>query len=358
MFGSRRRMVRSADESQVRRQFHGSIDGVQFELRHPSLPPAEWSCPRFFTGRSPDHPGYYLGSAPVGDNPTDWWPFDSAEAMQEVIDQAEQNARDEGMEMLYPGDRVSIAAVEKVRPPDWRLAPPPDREFAVVTLQVTRAHGATEPLRSRTFYHRGSTLGEVEEWEVSSHLFDRLRPLVNEGDGEARAVFELSERAERERHALHDFLMERVPSGPMQGLLDPRFHVAASLDQLFNLAALYGYRQGRLEADLAMKPLALETLEREARAVAGGEKRGQRLREEVLETYGGPALRLALEMIAAGVSNKAHIIREIRRRWHETGLAASLLPVSDRAIQNFLDQHEAFAALSGKRSRQADVEPS
>ena len=358
MLGSRRMMVRSSEEGQVRRQFHGSIDGVHFDLRHPSLPPAEWSCPRFFTGRSPDHPGYFLGSRPVGDNPSGWWPLEGAEAMQEVIGQAEQSARDQGLEMLYPGDRVSIAAVAKQQPPTWRLAPPPDQEMAVASLQVTRVDGSLEPLRARTFYRRGSTLGGFEEWEVSSHLFDRLRPLVNEGDREAREVFDLSERAERERLALHDFLMERVPSEPLQGLLDPRFHVAASLDMLFNLAALYGYRQGRLEADRAMKPLALDALEREARAMAGGEKRGQRLREEVLETYGEPALNLALEMIAAGVTNKAHIIREIRRRWPETGLAASLLPVTDRAIQNFLDQHEAFAALSARRSQQADLEAS
>lgn len=277
--GKRRRLLR-IEEAALASNFHGVVGGVQFDFRHPKLTPvSRWKCPPVLTSAPQDHPGFYV----VGD-------LDSAEptlagvTLGSLARSGLEVALEKGLDVLFPGDRVVVSAVDLIEvKAAGDLALEFDRQAARLHLEVIRATGDKEPLSRFWMLPRGSMAIAFSDLETMSLLRERTHGLAELDASGIDEVVALLTDIGKLQHEVNEAVSMREEKLEKKGVVDnwllfttdPTFNIY----RLVNLAALYGYRQGRLEAEVSMAPLARGKLAQAEQARTAGQGNRDPLRE-------------------------------------------------------------------------------
>lgn len=256
MFGnSRAQDTLLAQESAVIKNFHGNVKGVSFDFRHADLSPEDWVCPAFMT----KEPRFYVVGDVESEIPT------LAGTMGDLAKIGLADARANRFDILIPGDTVRADYVHIHQFNEDLLAPELDRYVAVVVLELVSSNGTRAPLAEPLlFWPRGSwTWGETPPAETLSLLAQRLGRISGGDNDEVASLASHFARVLGLRDRIAKALREVPPEqdstkikGLFDGVLGKLFTVEMDVNMLANEAALYGYRQGRLEAELSMAPLA------------------------------------------------------------------------------------------------------
>lgn len=314
------------DERRLLLDHFGTVGGVDFDLRGANLPNDRWDWPRFLSERVPSHPGIFI----AGDCESMMETLIGA-TVGELEREALQTAREAGMDILHPGDRAfaeSIIAPINGDP----FAMEPDQKVAIVSLSVTRRDGSVSTLKPFLVMRRGNMLDPNED-DTLIRLRDRLHSMAD-----APELGELSDRLEVQTATFHRTLAGLRPSTEPQGLL-AGFEIplaAAEFERALNLAALYGYQQGRAETERKMKAPAHQRLARLAAdrsAAAKSAAARTKWQESVIkfafeECERDPGISgsaLARLIIAANNANRfgqlPQVVRltELVRRWRAEG---------------------------------------
>jgi hypothetical protein len=126
-----------------------------------------------------------------------------------------------------------------------------------------------------------------------------------------------------------------------------RQFVKARIAYMVDEACLIGYRWGRAEADLHMKPLAEGGLRSRTAAPKGGRESGARRRKKAETTWQRRALKWAQEERKANpAATKETIVGAMRNRETET----SRLP-GDRTLMDFLREKEAAGEIPARQKK-------
>lgn len=260
------------EEFEVRRSHHGTIKGVEFDFRHSALQPELWALPHLVSERPRGHPGFFIASG-LDDNTQTL-----GGTVAELAASSAAEARQDGRDILYPGDRVVVSRIEFATEPN-PLGHASDKDKAVLHLQVLRSGGATEDLTPMVLLRRGRIGENFNELDTIETLADRQGVLI----GEVAEHQDLDELrflviAQKDRLAaqIREAIQEEEGLGGWSSF---------AVQRLANIAALYGYRHGRLEAASAMEPLARRTLERQQQAREAGKKNRNTARTDYATNY-------------------------------------------------------------------------
>lgn len=287
----------------------GSVDGVEFDLRHPSLNPGEW----FTSILGIDNLSYRSRYQPFI-----WFPwmgeFDAEALRAEIVaddarvgsppNEKRLNARIRSSTpeiFAYAGDKLSIAHVESQFFGD-AYAHRHDNEIRLAYLHVLRKNGKVTKLKTpltftgasalfaprssrqyfdvilhRIFVHFGLTrLSDVmaipeEKFEQGGYDFAALE----------RAYF-LAEKTADVRKAFYDL-----------NPFEKEWRDAHNTVSLLNDAVFLGYLWAKAEVEFGMQPLADAAVRAKLGGVAGGRKSGAARREKRAATWEPHARELA-----------------------------------------------------------------
>ncbi len=212
-----------------------------------------WDWPRFLTQPAPRQPAIFI----AGDCESTMETLFGA-TVGELERQALEDAREKGMTLLFPGDRVSASSVVIDDIGDDPFALEPDQRAALAYLTVTRPSGETKALEPILVLPKGNMLA-ANVGDTIAQLRERLVSIDDASDLAALGARLQEEKANFER-TLNGLRPEKETQGLLGGL---EIALAlAAFDRLLNLGTYYGFQQGRLEAEQKMKTPALERLTR------------------------------------------------------------------------------------------------
>lgn len=274
MFGftNKRLAAIRGEEVNFAKTLEGWIAGVHFDLRQDGLIPEAWDFPPLISAKTPGHVGFHVYhdfSPAAAEAMQGGFALAASLAVLGTPEEAVERAQRDGLDVLYPGDHVRALAVKMLPLSEDQnqlaLALAPDRYAALIEMQVERSDGSREGLSSLLVLPRGSMALPFDSQMTLSLLRERMATLIEERPQEAFELVELAMQVEgalsrmKEQLWKRDEKLEQLGGLVGLGLLaGPVFE----LDHLINQAALYGYRQGRLEAATHMEPLAWQSLKR------------------------------------------------------------------------------------------------
>jgi hypothetical protein len=327
---------------------YGSLDGVQFDLRHELLDPAEWQT-RFPIS-------WVWGDDPYGQRPGlpfIWFPwhgeFNKIALMQQVEDSIKEHIarsnevltstmtrklRAHYRKDVIPecvvncGDKIVVESVKRTPIAD-EFSHLHDSEVRFAYCNVLRQNGKITKI-SRPITFLGIT--SVNTKKLDHNEFDRLDH--NEFD---RIVFRIAKHfgvkslydlkwegglasaaAYYAKTVLY-YSEEALKSIRTLDFDSPDYAKAKSHWESVNRAVLTGYYWARAEAELAMKPLATSALRAKAGATSGGTKSGKTRQRKRAETWEPIAREMAKGIRAENPTfSQDDVATEIDAGWKPT----------------------------------------
>jgi hypothetical protein len=272
MFGGSQAAWR--EEFEVRRSHHGTIDGVQFDFRHPALQPELWALPHLVSERPRGHPGFFIASGLHDNTQT------LGGTVAELAARGAAAAREDGRDILYPGDRVIVSRVELATGYD-PLRHAADKDTAVLYLEVLREGEDPGNLTPMVLRRRGRMDDHFNELDTMETLEARQSGLVADV-ADHQTLDELRSLVSAQSDRLAAELLELFQEDGIDPWAESR---AFAVNRLVNFAVLYGYRHGRLEAASPMEPLARWAIERHDQLREAGRGNAYKARKEFGEMF-------------------------------------------------------------------------
>jgi hypothetical protein len=339
---------------------HGTVDGVEIDLRHELLDPREWGTSligdSFSKRRSPREPFV-------------WFPwfgkFDKELIRKEIIEDEIKHGREQPSEefldswvrdhtpecFVYRGDKIVIDNIERIQIGDY-FDHPHDSEIRYARLRIIRAKGRSQkitkplmfvgntslfaPRAGRDFFYKIAhricrhfkikSLGEMDKIkEEHSYAYGAL----------SRAQF-LQYLTKDIRKLADDFLSRSV-----------EHNTAFSTCTLIDSAVVVGYLWAKAESELGLKPLAEASLRSKAGGSLGGNKSGEARRNKRAKTWEPHARELANAIRKEQPSfSQDRVAGEIVARWKE----ASFDPPGHKTLKSLLSQMERNGHLPARKT--------
>jgi hypothetical protein len=265
MFGAGLRwQERYQADRALRTAWHGEIASVNFDFRHPELPPDLWDCPSVLDGRRWNHPGWYFATDPSSSEPSLL-----GEALGAFATDGVRQAEAAGKLILYPRDLVIASAVELVSAATDRLRPDVDQEVARLHFVIRNPEGEQRAGGSCRVYRKGAMPPDRLDLGVLPAFSERLSRLPDEEPATADA-HTLRVRVDKGMEAVEAEMRRRRRDDDGSGAWMSVAVPEVELRRLVNTAALYGYRLGHAEAAHHMEAMAKTGSDRTNQSVEAG----------------------------------------------------------------------------------------
>jgi hypothetical protein len=368
---------------------YGTVEGIVFDLRDERLAPTEWLMePMGISGlsrpfRSEGQPFLWFP----------WYgPFRDADA-QLAIEHEIQFVKEKGPNYPVPsveslrhtytpdaiieaGDKIEIDRVD-IEGEISGLHHEHDVQRRFAYIKIIKRSGSTHSLKEPIAFTGASAMWtggyskilQKINRQLSAHFrIESLHdPRVNEiakrgalADAEVAqghridGALERNLKADAEAALFHAAVLARTD---LDALLrqharrttdrNDRMLVKARIRHMINEACLVGYRWGRAEADLRMKPLAESGLRSRTAAPKGGLASGASRRKKAEEIWQPAALKWAKEAREAEPTCSKEDIIESMREYETKEIR---LP-SERRLLDFLRDKEASGELQAKQKK-------
>jgi len=299
----------------------GTVDGVEFDVRHELLDPAEWQAAVVGMSR-----GYRSEDS---DGPFIWFPwfgeFDKEKVRQgglawvaKTVEMSDSSdtllTLPERSRLLaqyitahtpdciiHAGDKIVIRKVNSKKNTE-EFDHPHDSEIRLVYLRVIRADGRLESIRHPIKFS-GTRSIFAKEGNIDYHdvILKRICEYFNLKDIEA--FFQINVDTDASRAAtiasfLHDDLDSFRTCLEETDVKSAQYIEARKQMQLANDSVLLGYCWARAELELKMKPLALSALRMKASSALGGSKGAETRRKKAEEGWIAIAKKMAIKIRA------------------------------------------------------------
>ena len=320
---------------------YGSLDGVQFDLRHELLDPAEW--------QTRSSVGWAWGEDPYGQHPGlpfIWFPwhgeFNKIALMQQVEDLIKEhvalfnevltNAMTRKLRARYRrdvipecvvnfGDKIVVEFVKRT-PIDDEFSHLHDFEIRFAYCRVLRPNGKISKI-STPITFLGTT--SVNTKNPDHNEFDRIVYRISKHFG-VKSLYDLewdkgglASAAAHCAKAVLYYSKEALKSIRTLDFDSPDYAKANSHWKSVNKAVLTGYYWARAEAELAMKPLATSALRAKAGATSGGAESGKARQRKRAETWEPIAREMAKGIRAENPTfSQDDVATEIDAGWKAT----------------------------------------
>jgi hypothetical protein len=343
---------------------HGSVDGVEFDLRHPSIDPKEW-----FTNII----GCKTASYGMGLAPFLWFPwmgtFD-AEALrvehladEKRFGRAHDKKRFKALVRQFTpehfvdiGDKLFVDRVER-EAIGGAFEHPHDNEIRHAYLHIVRANGKIQKVKTPLTFVGNTSLFAPRSSRQYFEIISR-RILDHFGLNQLSDVMSFPEdELDQGGYALGAlerafFLAERTQEARRLALgADWRAREerdAIENVRLLNDAVLLGYIWAKAEDEMGMRPLAEATLRAKRGGERGGRRSGAARRTKRAKTWEPAARTLALQIRAGHPTySQDRVANEIITRWKE----ADFDPPGHKTLKELISAMEKSGDLPARKSR-------
>jgi hypothetical protein len=282
---------------------HGTVGGVIFDIRHEDLAPKDWRMePIGIDPRPLSRPSRNEGQ------PFLWFPWFGPFIESDVERSIENEIR--FLKEKRPNDPApSVESLRKTYTPDAKIEASDkividrvlvegertglhhehDAQRRFAYIQIVKPLGSVHSLEEPIVFTGSSAMWTGGYSKMFSKIIQRLcayHEIESIHDPKVKEIVRRGAQADAAAALLHAAALVRAD-------LDLPNLVKAKIRYMIDEACLVGYRWGRAEADMRMKPLAQAGYRSRAGAPSGGRISGERRRQKAAETWKPLALRLA-----------------------------------------------------------------
>lgn len=286
---------------------HGTLDGVEIDLRHPDLDPNEWEMlPLGLEDRRNSRTpfiwfpglGEWTAGSELEAECATMSPKEAARLRRLYKEDVTPDAT------VFAGDRIIISKVI-ISTRNDPFTHKHDQEVRYAFLKIVRTNGKTQRLKvpirflgRTTFQLHGSHWNVLEK--IAQRIFARF-DLHSIDDPKVDQLI-MSGRLDYARASLfwlkllETYSQEELKSARAWDLDDPELPAASQLKNVIEKALKIGYYWAKAEDELSMQPFALSGLGVQRAAKKAGKTSGESRRAKAQRTWKAHALDLAKKL--------------------------------------------------------------